>query len=304
MDITVDRNAFGRQIDSFEADLDVAGSTDGPLHAVFIRAPVIREPGPAASRCWRSSRTGASSPAARGALLATSFHPELTQDTRLHAAFVALVRGVAWRTGRMPSGATACTSPHAHAPDATSSRSSPSTTRCTRTTRSRASAWRGRRAARAPLGAAIEQWLGLGRRIVDRRRRRPDRGIATARELASRRAWLIDTLIDAGDGTPDGTSCWGGLLRQAADAATEERGATRCCCALRVDSPALRAAHARGFKQVLAERRGGRAARLGERRDAPSCTVRCGRRAAPPTTCALPDLQPRAAARRARGASA
>lgn len=91
MDITVDRNAFGRQIDSFEADLDVVGVEGGPIHAVFIRAPVIREPGPRVE-VLAALPDGRIVACREGRLMATSFHPELTQDTRMHAAFVAIVR--------------------------------------------------------------------------------------------------------------------------------------------------------------------------------------------------------------------
>jgi 5'-phosphate synthase pdxT subunit len=91
MDITVDRNAFGRQIDSFEADLDVAGIEDGPLHAVFIRAPVIRDLGPGVEVLSRLE-DGRVVACREGPLLATSFHPELTSDSRFHRLFVDLVR--------------------------------------------------------------------------------------------------------------------------------------------------------------------------------------------------------------------
>jgi 5'-phosphate synthase pdxT subunit len=91
MDITVDRNAFGRQVDSFEADLDVAGLEGGPLHAVFIRAPVIREPGPGVE-VLAALEDGRIVACREGRLLATSFHPELTDDSRLHEWFVRLAR--------------------------------------------------------------------------------------------------------------------------------------------------------------------------------------------------------------------
>ncbi len=105
MDITVDRNAFGRQIDSFEADLEVVGVPDGPVHAVFIRAPVIREPGPQVE-VLAALPDGRIVACREGRLLATSFHPELTQDTRMHAAFVAMVRE-SISDGAMVSGAPA-----------------------------------------------------------------------------------------------------------------------------------------------------------------------------------------------------
>ena len=84
LDITVRRNAFGSQVDSFEADLDMAGV--GDLHAVFIRAPWVERAGPAV----RVLATVDGHPVAvqQEGLLATSFHPELTGDTRLHELFV------------------------------------------------------------------------------------------------------------------------------------------------------------------------------------------------------------------------
>lgn len=91
MDIVVDRNAFGRQIDSFEADLDVVGLDGGPLHAVFIRAPIIRDPGPGVE-VLASLPDGRIVACREGTLLATAFHPELTDDTRLHQLFVDIVR--------------------------------------------------------------------------------------------------------------------------------------------------------------------------------------------------------------------
>jgi 5'-phosphate synthase pdxT subunit len=89
LDVTVRRNAFGRQVDSFETDLDVAGVDGGPLHAVFIRAPWVERAGAGVEVL----ATVHDHPVAvrQGALLATSFHPELTSDTRLHEFFVSLV---------------------------------------------------------------------------------------------------------------------------------------------------------------------------------------------------------------------
>jgi len=91
LDVTVDRNAFGRQLDSFEAELAVAGMAGGPLRAVFIRAPVIREPGPGVTVLARLD-DGRIVACREGRVLATSFHPELTDDRRMHEAFVALAR--------------------------------------------------------------------------------------------------------------------------------------------------------------------------------------------------------------------
>ncbi len=93
MDITVNRNAFGRQVDSFEADLDVRGLEDGPFHAVFIRAPLIKEVR-APAEAISTLADGTIVAARQGNLLATSFHPELTGDHRLHAFFLSL-RGAA-----------------------------------------------------------------------------------------------------------------------------------------------------------------------------------------------------------------
>jgi pyridoxal 5'-phosphate synthase pdxT subunit len=89
MDITVERNAFGRQIDSFEADLDVKELGPQPFHAVFIRAPQITRVGPGVAVLARL-RDGAVVAARQGRLLATSFHPELTRDERFHRYFLSL----------------------------------------------------------------------------------------------------------------------------------------------------------------------------------------------------------------------
>ncbi|HYM16017.1 MAG TPA: pyridoxal 5'-phosphate synthase glutaminase subunit PdxT [Dehalococcoidia bacterium] len=89
MDIDVRRNAFGRQVDSFEADLDVAGMDGGPFHAVFIRAPLIARAGPAVEVLARLP-DGTIVAARQAHLLATSFHPELTGDPRFHRLFAAL----------------------------------------------------------------------------------------------------------------------------------------------------------------------------------------------------------------------
>ncbi len=91
MDITVQRNAFGRQVDSFEADLEIAGLEGGPLRAVFIRAPIIRRAGRGVT-VLASLDDGTVVAAREGRLLATSFHPELTPDRRLHGLFLRMVR--------------------------------------------------------------------------------------------------------------------------------------------------------------------------------------------------------------------
>jgi pyridoxal 5'-phosphate synthase pdxT subunit len=94
MDITVERNAFGRQVDSFEIDLPVPFFEDGqdhPYHAVFIRAPIIKSVAGEAGALL-TLPDGRIVAAQQGKLLATSFHPELTPDNRFHQYFVALAR--------------------------------------------------------------------------------------------------------------------------------------------------------------------------------------------------------------------
>ncbi|MFN3974488.1 MAG: pyridoxal 5'-phosphate synthase glutaminase subunit PdxT [Dehalococcoidia bacterium] len=90
MDIEVARNAFGRQVDSFEADLEIAGLHGGPFHAVFIRAPVLLSAGPGVQILARLP-DGTPVAARQGAILATAFHPELTDDLRLHQLFLDMV---------------------------------------------------------------------------------------------------------------------------------------------------------------------------------------------------------------------
>ena len=96
MDITVERNAFGSQVDSFEVDLDIpalnaATGTDTPYHAVFIRAPLI-ESVSADAQVISALPDGRIVAAGQGKLLATSFHPELTPDTRFHEYFISLAK--------------------------------------------------------------------------------------------------------------------------------------------------------------------------------------------------------------------
>jgi 5'-phosphate synthase pdxT subunit len=90
LDISVRRNAFGRQIDSFEADLAVGPLGDPPYHAVFIRAPRVSAAGPAVETLARLE-DGTPVAVRQGNLLATSFHPELTPDDRFHRYFLDLV---------------------------------------------------------------------------------------------------------------------------------------------------------------------------------------------------------------------
>ena len=93
MDIRVERNAFGRQLDSFEADLDIPElkqtGRNAPFHAIFIRAPIIESVGEDA-RVLATVAESRIVAAQQGHLLATSFHPELTNDTRFHEYFLSL----------------------------------------------------------------------------------------------------------------------------------------------------------------------------------------------------------------------
>ena len=89
MDITVRRNAFGRQVDSFETTLQITALQGGPFPAVFIRAPLIERVGGSVEIMARLSG-GEIVAAAQGKLLATSFHPELTGDARLHSYFAGM----------------------------------------------------------------------------------------------------------------------------------------------------------------------------------------------------------------------
>jgi 5'-phosphate synthase pdxT subunit len=89
MDISVERNAFGRQVDSFETDLDFAVLEGKPVHAIFIRAPLILSTGPAV-QVLAQLQDGRVVAAKEGHLMVTSFHPELTDDLRLHEYFVFL----------------------------------------------------------------------------------------------------------------------------------------------------------------------------------------------------------------------
>ena len=95
LDVTVVRNAFGRQVDSFEADIDIPVLGERPVHAVFIRAPWVDEAGAdveVLGRVPAGPAAGKIVAVRQGHLLATSFHPELTGDTRVHQYFVEMVR--------------------------------------------------------------------------------------------------------------------------------------------------------------------------------------------------------------------
>ncbi|WP_017604586.1 pyridoxal 5'-phosphate synthase glutaminase subunit PdxT [Nocardiopsis alkaliphila] len=122
IDMTVRRNAFGRQSESFEARVRVAGVGDGPFDAVFIRAPWVERvgsgvtvlasaPGPDGNDRIVAVRQGGS--------IATSFHPELTGDTRIHHLFVDIVKGLPWPA--TPSGPPPSTKRPSSTPSAASS---------------------------------------------------------------------------------------------------------------------------------------------------------------------------------------
>jgi 5'-phosphate synthase pdxT subunit len=91
LDVSVRRNAFGSQVDSFETDLDVPVIGGEPMHAVFIRAPIVESVGARATALARVS-DGRVVAVGQGNLLGTSFHPEITGDTRFHEYFLGTVR--------------------------------------------------------------------------------------------------------------------------------------------------------------------------------------------------------------------
>jgi 5'-phosphate synthase pdxT subunit len=101
LDVVVRRNAFGRQVDSFEGDLELAGVAGGPVRAVFIRAPWVESAGPDVEvlatvphQPEAKAAEGRIVAVRQGMVLATAFHPELTGDGRVHRLFCDLVRGV------------------------------------------------------------------------------------------------------------------------------------------------------------------------------------------------------------------
>jgi 5'-phosphate synthase pdxT subunit len=92
IDMTVRRNAFGRQVDSFERDLEVTGLDGLPYRAIFIRAPWVEEVGSGVEVLATDPGTSRIVAVRQGRALATSFHPELTPDRRIHQMFVDMVR--------------------------------------------------------------------------------------------------------------------------------------------------------------------------------------------------------------------
>ena len=89
IDITVSRNGFGRQVDSFEADLEIEGLEGAPFRGVFIRAPVVTDVGEGVERL-SSLEDGTPVAVRSDKIIATAFHPELTDDTRVHELFLSL----------------------------------------------------------------------------------------------------------------------------------------------------------------------------------------------------------------------
>jgi 5'-phosphate synthase pdxT subunit len=92
LDVAVERNAYGRQLDSYETDLDMPELGPEPMHAVFIRAPVVADAGPSVEVLARDAR-GRPIAVRQGRVLATAFHPELTGDRRLHRLLLQLIDG-------------------------------------------------------------------------------------------------------------------------------------------------------------------------------------------------------------------
>ena len=110
LDVVVRRNAFGRQVDSFESEIAVQGVDGGPMHAVFIRAPWVEQAGDGVEVLGRvvgGPADGRIVAVRQGNLVATSFHPELTGDTRVHELFVGIVRRAVGGAVAVPSGAGA-----------------------------------------------------------------------------------------------------------------------------------------------------------------------------------------------------
>jgi 5'-phosphate synthase pdxT subunit len=100
IDATARRNAFGRQLQSFETDLEVEGVGDEPLRAVFIRAPWVERHGPGVEVL--AAHEGHPVVVREDGVLACAFHPELTDDSRLHALFMAMTTGARQRAGEHP----------------------------------------------------------------------------------------------------------------------------------------------------------------------------------------------------------
>jgi 5'-phosphate synthase pdxT subunit len=103
IDATARRNAFGRQLQSFEAEVEVEGVGDEPLRAVFIRAPWVETHGPGVEVL--ASYDGHPVAIREGSVLASAFHPELTDDPRFHAIFMAMTTTTTTNSAHHPQGA-------------------------------------------------------------------------------------------------------------------------------------------------------------------------------------------------------
>ena len=100
LDVTVKRNAFGSQVDSYEADVSIEGVAGPPLHVAFIRAPVVTRVGPGVS-VVATLPGGEIVGATQGHVMGVSFHPEITGDDRLHRLFVENVRKAGFTVGAL-----------------------------------------------------------------------------------------------------------------------------------------------------------------------------------------------------------
>ena len=91
MDITVQRNAFGRQVDSFESNIDITGVEGPPFNCIFIRAPIVTQVGKNTEILAKVNNNRAVAVKEKN-ILGTSFHPELTKDTRVHELFLNMTK--------------------------------------------------------------------------------------------------------------------------------------------------------------------------------------------------------------------
>jgi 5'-phosphate synthase pdxT subunit len=109
IDLSVRRNAFGRQIDSFESDLEVTGVPGGTMHAVFIRAPLVERAGPSVEVLAAVQRSGGTYPVVcrQGNVIVAAFHPELSGETRLHELLLASLGASVTEAVPAPAQATA-----------------------------------------------------------------------------------------------------------------------------------------------------------------------------------------------------
>ena len=188
MNIRVRRNAFGRQVDSFEAALDIKGIEGGPFHAVFIRAPLIEKVWPPAGAI-ATLEDGTIVAARQDNMLATSFHPELTGDTRLHRYFLTIGRDIrdAGRRSPIPNGLPEALRPFLDASG-------------------RLEAWPVKQSLQRAFIEAIAQDFEPGRRYSEREVNE----LLALRHTFHDSAKLRRALFDWGhvDRTPDGAAYW------------------------------------------------------------------------------------------------